>query len=230
MPNIEINLVDLAVYLEDRGGDPHDGLTEWGVARGLDPAHIEYVWEQFGADEGQNFIGLCHDVSSITLDLHSKSQDSKNQWMIPESYADQDPNRQYAKFLVSRPDSIVCKQIYTTDGELLIPAPYGISPKKVIQHGWHFMFGVESTMPAICGEIESRKQMNGNQFLELVESAACSDSVQGIGIREICFFLDRIAKMPVGKLGGVRHRDVSGVSNTRTELAISKFFARRREG
>jgi hypothetical protein len=172
MPAIEVNLYDLAVFLEDEGGDARESSLEWGRRHGVPQSHIDYIWQQFGTHDARKFIGMCHDASSILIDLTPNQASDAHDWMIPESYPPIDPDRKYTQFLVSRPQPRSSQYVHTKDGELLVPAPYGAKPAKLIRHGWHFLLGLESAMPCLCGCVEELQPMSADQFRDLVVASS----------------------------------------------------------
>ena len=222
MASVEIDLFDLAVFVEEREGDPYDRAIEWAQGKGIGREYIEYVWDQFSPKDRKQFVGLCHDVQSMVVDLSPHNSDAENEWMIPESFESPDVEHKFSLFLVSRRAPHSDDQVYTSDGEFLVPAPYGIKPKRTIQHGWHFLIGVESGLPAICGQVEGRDPITAQQFLDLVTASACPQQMKGLRPRDIAYFLSRVSSMSPGKYAGVSYRDIQGAQGTRTELAVKK--------
>ena len=190
MASIEINLYELAVYVEDNDGDAYERSIEWAKKHGISGDYIDYVWEQFDTNDRQRFIGQCHDVSSMVVDLSTPEAGQENCWMIPDSYKTSDGDRQFTKFLVSRSTRSSNKFIHTNAGEILIPAPYGLKAKKRVRHDWHFLLGIDSVKPAHCGQVEEKDPMTSQQFMDLVTSSSCADAISGIGLRELDYFLD----------------------------------------
>ena len=220
---IEINLFDLAVFVEEHDGDPYDCAIEWAQRKGIDREYIDYVWDRFSPKKDRKqFVGLCHDVSSMVVDLLGHDSDAGNQWMIPETFESPASNHEFRCFLVSRPTPHSDHHVYTSDGEFLVPAPYGAKPKRTIQHGWHFLIGIESGMPGICGQVEERERMTAHQFHELVTSSGCSEQMDRLGSRDIAFFLSRLSRMKPSKYAGVCYREIQGVQGMITELAVTK--------
>ena len=196
MASVEINLVELADYVHATSGELRQNAMAWGASRGISAKHIEHVLDQIESPSEDSFIAVCHDLASMEIDLEP-ALPVENFWMIPDSFELPDPEFQFTQFLVSRPALIEHDQIYTSDGELLIPARYGSKPAMTIQHDWHFLVGCNSVMPSICGQVEELEPVSVPQFLDQVHSSSCAGSMLGFGIREASFFLDRLSRLPL---------------------------------
>lgn len=221
MPDVEVNLFALAVFLEDAGGYTSELCLEWAHENGLRSEHIDSVWDALDADDGQQFIRLCHDMSSIVINLDGST--ASNTWMIPESFIPV-PNKAFTKFLVTRLDVTGNRYVYTTEGELLVPAPYGAKPRRRNQHGWHFLLGLASGEQSLCGVVEEGEPHTAKSFLNWIASSECSAAMAGLSERDVSFYLERLSKLPLQKKGAVTFTEASVAQST--TLRVTKILTR----
>jgi hypothetical protein len=161
------------------------------------------------------------DDGDIFLKETDAEIDKNNPWKIPQSFKVVDSNKVFSNFLISiHSEKNKC---YGKEGELLVPAPMGIKPKKRIRKSVHFFIGLETGLPSEIGFIKYRKPITARHFAKIIRN---SGQKEFVAFRELeaSFFLSRLEKLKEENAVGTHFSEITGLTAKRQEIRVHKVI------
>ena len=115
---------------------------------------------------------------------------------------------------------------YHTEGELVIPAPFGLKPKKRIRKLVHYFVGLESGMPAEIAYVSECDSMSADALVSRVAESSV-DGLAAFSQSEAAYILARIASMKPETSVGVWEMEKLTDRGKHEELRIARVLVRR---
>jgi hypothetical protein len=221
----ENQVTELCVFIENRIekiGCNHSlkNTFEWAEKNGINKADLIDVLESNGGFcDCEVTMNLPEDCD-LAIESENKEMDLKNPFKIPLNFQ-QIENKIYTKAIFS--SSEYGQNNYTKDGELLIPAPFGLKPKKRVRKSMHFFNGTESELPTEIGIVKEIDPINGKQFAKKVRDLKL-ESFTKFSERDAEYYFSRIEKIEIGKPMGTHFMERTGIGGTKIELKVHKVI------
>lgn len=219
-----IDLVDLDHFLSKKKSCDHTfkNTLKWAAKNNLPDEAIEELANELDVHcdcELAEIIGDAGDVFEIKLDKSSPPNSHK--WMIPSDYLFPSLDKTYQQLIVSPDPSMTVFKCYTTADEILIPAPMGYKPPKKMRKITHFFMGILSGLPSEVGLIKQCPPMTAPEFLEEVKRHQLK-GFEDFDLLIASFYLERCARMSIGKGAGVDFIDELGDFGSFTTIRFGR--------
>ncbi len=145
-----------------------------------------------------------------------------NPWLIPTGFECTESAR-FSKVIVCQAG--IARNTYSTDGELLIPAPKGAKPRRRVRKSVNFFLGCSSGMPSEYGVVRNCAEVSVLDFARQVASSGIEELVRFTS-REAAFVLSKIASLKPSLPVGTYFTERFGIASKREELTVHRVFFR----
>jgi uncharacterized protein DUF2695 len=201
----------------------HRFAREWAMGESVDWDDLLDVLEANGGYcDCEVALNLPEDVD-LALPVATSQRGDSNPWLLPPNFAYSESAR-FNKVIVSRAG--VGKNTRTSDGELLVPAPWGARPTGRIRKSVHFFVGCQSGKASEVGVVQACDPLSAADFARRV-TAGGIEGISQFAESEAAFVLARIASLGEGMTVGVNFTERVGVASKHTELTIHRVILRR---
>ena len=194
----------------------------WANENGVDFGELEDVLDNHGGFcDCEVVLNLPEDVSIRAAPDRSMNED--NPWMLPPNFAPKATSG-FTQMLIGT--DRLSGNNHHTEGELAIPAPFGLKPKRRVRKLVHYFIGLDSGMPAEVAYVAETAPMSAGDLAARVQDSP----VEGLGAfteTEAAFILSRIASMKPGTSVGVSEMDKITDRGKHREMRIHRVLVRR---
>jgi hypothetical protein len=160
----------------------------------------------------------------ITLECPSELHTAKlkNAWLIPPAF-ECDPSAVFTKLIVCQ--SGLGRNTHANDGEVLVPAPKGASPRRRVRKSVNFFIGCQSGLPSEVGIVHDCSEISALDFSRKVAGSGFEE-LAGFTFREAGFVLSRIAPVQPTKPVATHFTDQIGIASRHEELRVHRVIIR----
>ncbi|EAQ80764.1 hypothetical protein DSM3645_12126 [Blastopirellula marina DSM 3645] len=198
----------------------HQFAQVWAAQNGID-------WrDMLDALEQNCMFCDCEIVANLETDQlefieSAVAVEAANRWLSPSLKAADDS--MITRWIVAKEG--LGKNNYAQDGEWLIPAPWGATPRKRVRKTVHFFIGAQSGMPTEVGFVAEIEPQSTAQIVERIAASSVTE-LSPFDTRVVWFVQQKIARLAVSSAVGTDLREVVGVSGKRRELNIYRVIVR----
>ena len=200
----------------------HRFLEQWASANSIDVGALCDIVENYG--------GYCD--CEVVLNLPDgvrlaaapdRQVTPENPWLLPPDFA---PSKLdgFTRIIVGS-DKLRGNN-YHVEGEWVIPAPFGLKPKKRIRKLVHYFVGLDSGMPAEIAYVTECDPISAADLASRVTESGV-DGLDAFTQTEAAFILARIASMKPGTSVGVWEMEKLTDRGKHEELRITRVLVRR---
>lgn len=211
------------MLVREHGCDHTHRFTEqWAIDSSIDWDDLLDVLEANGAFcDCEVVLNLPTDQDLELLD-EVADFDSSNPWLIPSKFSCTG-SEEFNKQLVCKAD--FGRNTHALQGEILVPAPIGMMPRKRMRRFVHFFVGCFSGLPSELAVVQDCETITANAFAQKVVNFGIEE-LRTFGFRESAFVLSGISSLKPGTPVGVDIQDRVGLTGKYKELSIHRVIMR----
>ena len=200
----------------------HRFTEEWGRLESVDWHDLLDILE---ANDGYCDCEVVLNLPGKT-DLQSppmsKLAGRTNAWLLPPAF-ECEPSDVFTKVIVCQAG--LGRNTYTTDGELLVPAPKGTKPRRRVRKSVNFFIGCESGLPTEVGVVRESGEISAQDFARKVSESGFEE-LAAFTFREAAFVLSRIASVQPDKPVATHFADQIGIASRHEESRVHRVIIR----
>ncbi len=194
---------------------------EWANRENYDNDNLVDILEENGGYCDCEVVMNLSGEQDLILENEEKIIDYNNLWRIPNDYKISDTKKRYSKVLISTEK---CgHNCYAGNNEILIPAPFGLKPKKRVRSSVNYFVGVVSGLPNEYGFVSNREQITAREFAKLIRDSRIK-GIERFTEREADFYLSRIENLLVDTPVGTHFTEKNGLTKEYELLRIHKII------
>ncbi len=195
---------------------------QWATTNGVDHDELCDVLDNYGGFcDCEVVLNLPDDLELVAAP--DRQPAPQNPWLLPPKFTPKTLDG-FTRILAGT-DKLGGNN-HHIEGEWVIPAPFGLKPKKRIRKLVHYFVGLDSNMPAEVAYVVESDPISAADLVSRVNES----SVDGLGAftqTEAAFILERIASMKPGTSVGVSEMDKLTDRGKHQELRIHRVVVRR---
>jgi len=191
---------------------------QWAKENKIDLDDFEDLMVEQGCGCDCELVLNLYDEGDLELEENERNGDDKNPFKVPSIFVE-DPEKLYTKALFTSEDLDYNK--YTRPNELLIPAPYGYTPKKKMPKTDWFFISVLSEMPNRLGFVKTIEPITAAAFSEKIKNANI-ECLKGFSPRAAAYYFSRIEKLEPGNGMWCDFQERTGIGGFVADLKMHK--------
>ena len=195
---------------------------QWATENGVDEIELCDVLDNYGGFcDCEVVLNVPEDVELVAAP--DRQAVPKNPWLLPPNFVPKTLDG-FSRTLVGT-DKLSGNN-YHIEGEWVIPAPFGLKPKKRIRKLVHYFVGLNSGMPAEVAYVSESEPFSASELVSRVRESNI-EGFEAFTTTEAAFILERIASMKPGTSVGVNELDKLTDRGKHQEIRIHRVLLKR---
>jgi hypothetical protein len=198
----------------------HRFAEDWAKTEGIDWDDLLDILEGHGAFCDCEVVLNLPGEADLAAPPDKIAPVKRNPWLLPPGFR--------ATGAEAFTKTIVCqekltKNTHASEGEVLVPPPFGAKPRKRVRKSMHFFVGCASGMPAEIGIVKECAEISALQFAKEVADSGIKE-LADFTFREAAFVLSRAALVKPAMPVATHFSDRIGVASRHWELTIHRII------